>query len=217
MEAAGSGVSSSRRASSPAGARGRVVDNQAKGRANGSRDNLKLAENQKPMVPERKLVKPSPGAEIGGYGRIMSKNSLNMALKHMDIRQGTNGVRVASLFPHSIRSAATATLKDQSSSRLEPMAASHKNKITDYGGYRNELMTKTNNECSESRDEEIINNCEVGPTMKAYGSSRYDSILLKEDSRSLNWLRSLDEKPDDQSHPFDRSRFEPLPEPFILL
>lgn len=48
-----------------------------------------------------------------------------------------------------------------------------------------------------------------------YGSYRYDAILLKEDSKSMNWLHSIDGK-SDQSPEFDH-RFEPLPEPFSPL
>ncbi|KAK8953625.1 hypothetical protein KSP40_PGU017425 [Platanthera guangdongensis] len=149
------GLSSSRRAPSPVVARGRVVDNQPKGRVNGNRDNLKPVENQKVMVPERKPAKPASGGEIGGYGLTMSKNSLNMALKHMDIRQGTGGVRGASLFPHSIRSATTAASKDRPASKSDPMAAVQKSGVTVYSGYANELMSK---DCHESSSE----SCELG-------------------------------------------------------
>lgn len=45
-----------------------------------------------------------------------------------------------------------------------------------------------------------------------YGSYRYDTILLKEDSKNMNWLHSVEDK-SDQSPEFDH-RFEPLPEPF---
>ncbi|KAI0527560.1 hypothetical protein KFK09_003164 [Dendrobium nobile] len=226
VEVVGSGVSSSRRASSPVVARGRFADNPAKGRVNGHRDGLKLTENQKPVAPEKKPVKPAPGGETGsGYGRTMSKNSLNMAIKHMDIRQGMSGMRGASLFPHSIRSTATATAtatttsKDRPVSKAEPPTSTHKNRITDYNSYSNELMPKNYKEGSSESEELKPTVLEYVPAktidMKFYGSSRYDSILLKEDARSLNWLQSLDEKPD-ESHLFDR-RFDPLPEPFILL
>lgn len=48
-----------------------------------------------------------------------------------------------------------------------------------------------------------------------YGSSRYDTMLLKEDSNNMNWLHNVEDK-SDQSPVFDH-RFEPLPEPFGLL
>lgn len=170
------------------------------------------------MVPERKPAKPGSGGEIGGYGLTMSKNSLNMALKHMDIRQGTGGVRGASLFPHSIRSATTAASKDHSASKSDPVAAAQKSGVTVYGGgYASELMPKDYYESSSESRGQVAEGCEAGSAVKVYGSSRYDSILLKEDSRSLNWLHGLDSKPEDHSHPFDHNRFEPLPEPFILL
>jgi len=48
-----------------------------------------------------------------------------------------------------------------------------------------------------------------------YGSSRYEVLLLKEDSKNMNWLHSVEDK-SEQSPVFDH-RFEPLPEPFGLL
>nr|CAD1828896.1 unnamed protein product [Ananas comosus var. bracteatus] len=47
-----------------------------------------------------------------------------------------------------------------------------------------------------------------------YGSTRYDMMLLKEDARNLNWLRSVDDV-SAESPTFHR--FEPLPEPFGLV
>jgi len=47
-----------------------------------------------------------------------------------------------------------------------------------------------------------------------YESTRYDTILMKEDSKNMNWLHSIEDK-SDQSPVFDH-RFEPLPEPFAL-
>lgn len=48
-----------------------------------------------------------------------------------------------------------------------------------------------------------------------YESSRYDTILLKEDLKNTNWLLSADDKCD-QGPIFDNG-FESLPEPFGLL
>ena len=45
-----------------------------------------------------------------------------------------------------------------------------------------------------------------------YGSSRYEEMLLREDTNNTDWLHSVDDK-SDQSPVFDH-RFEPLPEPF---
>lgn len=45
-----------------------------------------------------------------------------------------------------------------------------------------------------------------------YESSRYDAMLLKEDSKNTSWLHSTDEN-NDQGPLFDNG-FEPLPEPF---
>lgn len=48
-----------------------------------------------------------------------------------------------------------------------------------------------------------------------YESTRYDTILLKEDLKNTNWLHSADEICD-QGPIFDNG-FESLPEPFGLL
>ncbi|KAJ6804754.1 mucin-5AC-like [Iris pallida] len=64
-------------------------------------------EIQKPAAPDggvRRLTKPTSAAESTGFGRTISKNSLDMALRHMDIRQGMGGIRASSLFPQSNRS-----------------------------------------------------------------------------------------------------------------
>ncbi|KAJ6841770.1 mucin-5AC-like [Iris pallida] len=67
--------------------------------------------------PEGELQRPNKVAATAtgstGFGRMVSKSSLDMALRHMDIRQGTGGIRGSSLFPHSIRSAAPKCRPDQ--------------------------------------------------------------------------------------------------------
>ncbi|AQK86734.1 proline-rich family protein [Zea mays] len=50
--------------------------------------------------------RPSTGTTDNGFGRSISRRSLDMAIKHMDIRQNLGGIRGTSLFPQSIRSAA---------------------------------------------------------------------------------------------------------------
>ncbi|XP_020590083.1 increased rDNA silencing protein 4-like [Phalaenopsis equestris] len=209
VEVLGGEMSSSRRALSPAVARGQTADNPAKGRLNGHQDGLKLAGNQKLMVTEKK-VKPAMGMETGGYGRTMSKNSLNMAIKHMDIRQGMSGLRGASLFPHSIRSstaakavAAATNLRNKPASRAEPPPATHKNKITNHTNHDNEYMPK-NLDSFEGEESKRID-------MKVYGGS----ILLKEDQRSLNWLQNFDEKAN-ETHLFDHG-FDPNFHPYVTI
>lgn len=48
-----------------------------------------------------------------------------------------------------------------------------------------------------------------------YESSRYDVILLKEDSKNTSWLHSAEEKSDEG--PLFDNGFESLPEPFSPL
>ncbi|XP_078437088.1 serine/arginine repetitive matrix-like protein [Wolffia australiana] len=59
-----------------------------------------------PARPWLQTPKQKPAAaEPGGFGRSLSKKSLDVAIRHMDLRQGMAGVRGAALFPHSVRAA----------------------------------------------------------------------------------------------------------------
>jgi hypothetical protein len=64
-----------------------------------------------------------------------------------------------------------------------------------------------------SPDRESIGaNKEVLSELDVYANSRYEAMLLREDTKNTNWLHSVDDK-SDQSPVFDH-RLEPLPEPF---
>jgi hypothetical protein len=67
-----------------------------------------------------------------------------------------------------------------------------------------------------SPDRESIGaNKEVLSELDVYANSRYEAMLLREDTKNMNWLHSVDDK-SDQIPVFDH-RFEPLPEPFSPL
>lgn len=128
-----------------------------------------------------------------------------------DIRNGTNGVRPISgstLFPQSIRSSNT---KGQVSPTFSGHASIngevpiyHNGAATEHGDYVNRF--------SENGNEEEKSRFSAKLTDDIYESSRYDTILLKEDLKNTNWLHSVDDK-SDQGVLFDNG-FELLPEPF---
>ncbi|KAG1338924.1 putative flocculation protein FLO11 [Cocos nucifera] len=96
-------ISSNRWHSSPTVTRGRISDNSPKSRSHSNRHIVSQPESQKDVVSEtavRRPSKPASSTDSTGLGRMISKKSLDMALRHMDIRQGIRG---ASLFPQSIR------------------------------------------------------------------------------------------------------------------
>ncbi|XP_023756399.1 putative GPI-anchored protein pfl2 [Lactuca sativa] len=129
-------------------------------------------------VPESLTKRPikmsnSEGVTGTGYGRNISKKSLDMAIKHMDIRNG--GIRPSTLFPQSIR-----------------MQGGH-------GSSKNGTLYSS----------KIIK-------VDMYESSRYDSLLLKEELNDTTWLHNVEEKSDELGLLFDNG-FETLPEPFSPL
>ncbi|KAJ0978501.1 hypothetical protein J5N97_013975 [Dioscorea zingiberensis] len=138
-----------------------------------------------------------------GFGRTISKKSLDMALKHMDIRQNIGGIRGTSLFPHSVRS----SLKGRTSSKSDRTVHTANNAVHMYENCNGTVFEDYNGAISENGD----STGERDPC----GSYRYDAILLKEDSKNMSWLHSIDDK-SDQSPEFDH-RFERLPEPFAPL
>uniref|UniRef100_A0A0A9CPI9 Uncharacterized protein n=1 Tax=Arundo donax TaxID=35708 RepID=A0A0A9CPI9_ARUDO len=157
-----------------------------------------------------------------GFGRSISKKSLDMAIKHMDIRQNLSGIRGASLFPQSIRSAAA---------KVRPARVSDPGHIISNGdrhyadnassvnghlsGDSNGAHSRNGGSSTDSPDRASIGTKETLNELDIYSSSRYEAMLLREDVRNTSWLHGFDDKPD-QSPLFDH-RFEPLPEPFSPL
>ncbi|KAL2484958.1 hypothetical protein Adt_29714 [Abeliophyllum distichum] len=198
-----------RRQPSPVVTRGRHTEPIGRGRtpANGQ---LSDAIDARREVSTRKPLKAS--TESTGFGRTISKKSLDMAIRHMDIRNGTNGVRPltgSTLFPQSIRST---NQKSSSNHLLSATALVNgslpvKNKCAfSENGYHINRSSESGSEEDKSQSSAKLTNIDV------YESSRYDMILLKEDLKNTNWLCSLDDK-SDQEPIFDNG-FEPLPEPF---
>ncbi|XP_010244562.1 PREDICTED: mucin-5AC isoform X2 [Nelumbo nucifera] len=213
-------VNPPRRQSSPIVSRGRLAELSGRGRLHTNGHDVEAPELQKtPPVLEptvRRLTKPTTTSESTGFGRTISKKSLDMALRHMDIRNGTGSVRSLSgttLFPQSIRS----NLKSQPIRVLDASSFLSSNgapPASSNGGI------SENGNCI---DKSLHNEAEEGDgrlsaklsQMDIYESSRYDAILLKEDLKNTNWLHNVDDK-SDKGITFDH-RFEPLPEPFGLL
>lgn len=169
--------------------------------------------------PEGELQRPNKVAtatESSGFGRMMSKSSLDMALRHMDIRQGTGGIRGSSLFPHSIRSAAPKCRPDHTSDPVVP--ATTADRAVSENGSCNVTSSPDCNAIAPGRGDVEASNSSPSITARESNadvlgrSYRYDAMLLTEDSKDVSWLHSTGEN-SDQGPLFDH-RFEPLPEPF---
>ncbi|KAL5974841.1 hypothetical protein ACLOJK_031513 [Asimina triloba] len=141
---------------------------------------------------------------------LFSANShaINQILHH-DIRNSVGGI----LYPQSIR---INTSKGRPAGRFPESVSST--------GRNGTISENSNGADYRSPDRELlVDNDKRAATaaskvvgeLDLHGSSRYDAILLKEDSKNTNWLHSIDDV-SDHSPVFDH-RFEPLPEPFGLL
>lgn len=174
----------------------------------------------------RRPAKPASTTESTGFGRNISKKSLDMALRHMDIRQGMGGIRASSLFPQSIRSNSTKGRPARKSDPVVPLA--NDEAMLENGSCNGTISPDCRSSISiahsengdfsaaayksPDRDSQTTRDSELD----LHGSSRYDAFMLREeDSKNMNWLHSIEDK-SDQSPVFDH-RFEPLPEPFGLL
>ncbi|XP_062231668.1 endochitinase A-like [Phragmites australis] len=168
-----------------------------------------------------RLSRPVTGTD-NGFGRSISKKSLDMAIKHMDIRQNLSGIRGASLFPQSIRSAAAKARPVRVSDPGHTISNGDRHYIDNgssvnghLSGDSNGALSRNGGSSMDSPDRASIGTKETLSELDIYGSSRYEAMLLREDVRNTSWLHGFDEKPD-QSPLFDH-RFEPLPEPFSPL
>ncbi|KAM0953833.1 hypothetical protein DsansV1_C01g0004141 [Dioscorea sansibarensis] len=212
-------MSSNRRSSLPIVTKGRFPENSPKGRLHSNGNEVTPADVQKAMASEaasRRTAKPVSTTESNGFGRTISKSSLDMALRHMDIRQHIGGIRGTSLFPHSIRSNPKSRTVQTSDMKV-PVVDIRANRNSNGHGMGSEdhngAMLENGDNMLRSPDGESFMTRANEPD--PYGSYRYDAILLKEDSKNMNWLHSVEDK-SDQSPEFDH-RFEPLPEPFSPL
>ncbi|CAF2102594.1 BnaA05g29550D [Brassica napus] len=196
-----------RRNSSPVVTRGRLTETQGKGRyggGNGLQHHMDAPEprrisNVADVTSRRTLKTSSTVADNNnGLGRSFSKNSLDMAIRHMDIRNGkSNGCALSTttLFPQSIR---------QASSKIQPIRSV------------NNLSDSISSSSAENGNEATDGRRLMGKLsdMDMYESSRYDALLLKEDVKNTNWLHSIDDRSSDHGLMFDNGGFELLPEPF---
>ncbi|XP_047322263.1 flocculation protein FLO11 [Impatiens glandulifera] len=218
-----------RRQSSPILNRGRLTETNTRGRANGNGQATDGFESRKvgyvsdSSLTSRKPIKSSnisSAMESTGFGRNISKKSMDMAMRHMDIRNGTttsNNIRSltgSSLFPQSIRSAnnnnkgqsTRAYSHNSNGNLLSPYDNGHIMENSDY------INRYPENGFENSNGNGRLSSARMSHEPDIYESSRYDAILLKEDLKNTNWLHSIDDK-SDQSSIFDHG-FELLPEPF---
>ncbi|KAI3759962.1 hypothetical protein L1987_50349 [Smallanthus sonchifolius] len=214
LEASNTGGSITRRHSSPIVTRGRVVDPTGRGRAHG---NGHVVENVEPRrtshLPEsltRKPVKSLNSENGAGFGRNISKKSLDMAIKHMDIRNGSaRPLSGSTLFPQSIRSSNTRTQPGRTSSAPGSIDGSTNNGLgSENGNFSNRYLWNR----GQPIDDQSPHSSKLSSEVDIYESSRYDTILLKEDLKNTSWLHSADDKID-EGLLFDTG-FESLPEPF---
>ncbi|KAA3484200.1 sialidase-like [Gossypium australe] len=217
-----SSINMPRRHSSPIVPRGGLTEPPGRTRVHSNGHPSDIHESRKIShvsdLAMRKPVKSSTTTADGtGFGRTISKKSLDMAIRHMDIRNGTGSVRSLSgttLFPQSIRSASvkTQTLRSLSTSdSVNSNGSSCSMKNGDYSENGNSTMRAAENgsDSHDGRYSAKLSEVDI------YESSRYDAIFLKEDLKNTNWLHSIDDKLD-QGSIFDNG-FESLPEPFELL
>ncbi|XP_077239297.1 uncharacterized protein LOC143880305 [Tasmannia lanceolata] len=201
-----------RQSSSQVVTRGRLPEPSGKARLHSNGHEVRPPEIQKPIVPEsigRRAAKPVTSTESTGFGRTISKKSLDMALRHMDIRNGMGSIRTMaanSLYPQSIRSA---TQKGRPARVSDTPSSVGSNGTISENGYNIDRYSN----CETNHEDRKLSTKLSEPDR--YESSRYDAILLKEDSKNMDWLHSLDNQ-SDQSPVFDH-RFDPLPEPFDLI
>ncbi|CAN4115774.1 unnamed protein product [Withania somnifera] len=204
-------VANPRRQSSPIGSRGRLTEPSGRGRVLGSGHLSDIDSRRASHVSELSTRKPVKTATDNmGLGRTISKKSLDVAIRHMDIRNGLNDVRPISgstLFPHSIRS--TNGKGSQPSHGSTAVSFINENASYHYNG--NYLNRSSENGSEEAKSQHSARLTD----MDIYESSRYDALLLKEDLKNTNWLHSIDDK-SDQETIFDNG-FESLPEPFSPL
>ncbi|KAM7263723.1 hypothetical protein ACFE04_001406 [Oxalis oulophora] len=207
-----SSVTAPRRHSSPIVSRGRTTESSGISRvhSNGHEPRSHVTD-----MSMRRPVKPSPTVkESNGFGRNISKKSLDMAIRHMDIKNGNGNARPISsttLFPQSVRSAVSKTRSTRSISGSESIKVNGDLHNGDIIRNRNNshMYADTASEASDGRYSAKLSEVDI------YESSRYDAMLLKEDLKNTNWLHSVDDK-SDQGSIFDHG-FELLPEPFGLL
>ncbi|CAI8586936.1 unnamed protein product [Vicia faba] len=219
-------VNMPRRASSPIVSRGRSTEpvSKSRGFANGNGHHADVHEPRKvshaPEVAARRSVKASTNTtDNSGFGRNISKKSLDMAIKHMDIRNGSGNHRALSsttLFPQSIRNSTPKSQYNRGSSAPPTSIEANGNILNKNNGSHFDVVNGINRNMIKVREIDERQYSAKLSEIDVYESSRYDALLLKEDLKNTNWLHSVDDKFDQGSLLFDNG-FENLPEPFGLL
>ncbi|KAH1152437.1 hypothetical protein GLYMA_16G220600v4 [Glycine max] len=198
-------VNMSRRQPSPIANRGRLSEYTAKSRGHAN------AADASEVVARRSAKSSTTASENNVLGRTISKKSLDMAIRHMDVRNSSGTLRSvpsATLYPQSIR---TSTPKTHHTRGLSVPVSMNINGSLQSRNNNNNNNRKNGREIGERQKQYLGKLSEV---VDVYESYRYDSLLLKEDLNNTNWLRSVDDKCD-QGPIFDNG-FEYLPEPFGL-
>ncbi|KAF9680122.1 hypothetical protein SADUNF_Sadunf06G0087900 [Salix dunnii] len=153
-------------------------------------------------VGMRQLVKSSSAtSESTGFGRTISKKSLDMAIRHMEVLEHFHAQ------PSSLKAFDLPLLKPN----LSVLRASES---INSGNSQNGALL--DNETLFSRAAEMRHEANDGrysaklSDVDIYDSSRYDGESL-EDLKNTNWLHSIDDESD--QGPFFDNGSESLPEP----
>lgn len=220
-----------RRPSSPIVSRGRSVEPPVRGRQHANGHNAGVAEPRKSSYSDstmrKPLVKSSVAAENNGFGRNISKKSLDMAIRHMDIRNGPGSLRnlpSTTLYPQSVRSSTAKVqmsphVSCNSSSVDSNESLSRSSSNMNMNGFMSENGRPSGVNYGQQREDgRKGDNGRVFARVSEidiFESSRYDTMLLTEDVKNTNWLHSMEDDKSDQNPIFDNG-FEALPEPFSL-
>ncbi|KAM7463877.1 hypothetical protein LguiA_031998 [Lonicera macranthoides] len=205
-----------RRQSSPAVTRGRLIEPSGRTRIHANRQVDKLESRKASHILESSMRKPvKTSSESMGFGRNISKKSLDMAIRHMDIRNGSNWPLTGStVFPQSIR------LVNQNKSQPGRASSSPGSVDGNLPTTNNGFISENGNYINRSPENGSVEDKQDHHPDSAkltkvdiYESARYDAILQKEDLKNTTWLHSADDNKSDQG-PFFDNGFEPLPEPF---
>ncbi|CAN0846947.1 hypothetical protein LINGRAHAP2_LOCUS4720 [Linum grandiflorum] len=210
-----------RRNPSPIVTRGRVSEPPGRSRIHSNGHASDISESRRSIHGSdpgaRRALKPSSTAtDSTGFGRTISKKSIDMAIRHMDIRNGAGGSRPLSgttLFPQSIRGG---SMKPQSHNAR---SSSSTLDVNGNGHLHNGQAVENGHYGAGRSNHQVLNEGRQFGRLgegDMYESSRYDAMLLKEDVKNMNWLHSVDDDKFDQASIFDHG-FEYLPEPFSPL
>eukprot|EP01018_Ginkgo_biloba_P004308 Gb_24298 [translate_table: standard] len=156
----------------------------------------------------KRPVKSISTPDSSGFGRTLSKKSLDMALRHMDIRQSTpSSIRPLISIPtsslYSVRSGPT---KSRPTNISDSPIATSSNASSEHGAC---IAPYPEGSALDDYDFGTERESRVSPL------SHEDTSLLKGDAKSTNWLHSPENKEDkfDQTLLFHQ-RFERLSESF---